>query len=272
MCFSNQFMSFLNESHFIAELFSQGYEEIGKANYATSGKYYLAFTALSTGIERIQKLIIILDQLLETGTPPTNNYIKDNYGHKIILLYEKVKEIKERRELQLEFLDNLDEIIYQNILNILSQFAQRDRYYNIDSLISTARTDDAKKTWYETVDVILYEQRVSRKRKEKIQFDAMMVNSFISDFTMVHHIQEDGTPLDNVLDASRATGIFEVTSPYRRLSVYQIMRYFVEIITNLGELPSSLDSVQREIPYFSEIFRIFFNDDKYIINRKNLHI
>lgn len=87
----------------------------------------------------------------------------------------------------------------------------------------------------------------------------------MSEFTAVNHTGEDGKEITSVKDASFRTGIFEAVGPYRQLYVFQIIRFFVEILFNLQDL---MIISAFEIPYFIDIFGVFYNDDRYIKTRK----
>ena len=62
------------------------------------------------------------------------------------------------------------------------------------------------------------------------------------------------------------TGVFEAVAPYRQLHVLRIIRYWVEV---LGELEHLAHHVPGEhIPFFGELFAIFYNDDSMFRSRK----
>jgi hypothetical protein len=54
------FHAFNREAHFTRDVLAVGATEIRKANYASKGSYFLAFTALATGFERIGKLCLLV--------------------------------------------------------------------------------------------------------------------------------------------------------------------------------------------------------------------
>jgi hypothetical protein len=68
--FSTQFQALLKEAQFTKEMLGTGATQIRNANYATRGVYFQAFTSLSTGLERLGKLCILLDYFIEHGKFP----------------------------------------------------------------------------------------------------------------------------------------------------------------------------------------------------------
>jgi len=75
--FKETFKALLKEAQFTKEMLGSGATQIRKANYATKGVYFQAFTNLSTGLERIGKLCLMLDHYIETnGKFPDSKYFK----------------------------------------------------------------------------------------------------------------------------------------------------------------------------------------------------
>ena len=63
--FSPTFKALLNEANFTKQMVGAGAMQIRRAGYANKGSYFQAFTSLSTGLERIGKLCLMLDYYLE---------------------------------------------------------------------------------------------------------------------------------------------------------------------------------------------------------------
>jgi hypothetical protein len=82
----------------------------------------------------------------------------------------------------------------------------------------------------------------------------------------VQHTSETGEEISDFEDASRRTGMWEAVAPYRRLAVLQVIRYWTELIRELGYAAQALPG--EDIPYFSEVFALFYNDDSYLRSRK----
>ena len=102
MQFSNTFRALLNEAQFTGELLGSGATQIRHANYATKGIYFQAFTSLSTGLERIGKLCLMLDRYIElNGSFPDLKYLRNELGHNLILIYQKSRKIVVDRSLAL---------------------------------------------------------------------------------------------------------------------------------------------------------------------------
>ena len=268
---NDYFDALCKEAQFTVEMLCSGYTEIRKANYAKRGVYFQAFTSLSTGFERIGKLCYLLIYAIEHGGSfPTDNDLKNVFRHDIIKLYELILEFKNKHDIKYDFLQDLDKPIYQSILNVLSRFAKGDRYANIDLLINNRSYDDPISVWYKDVDLVIFQEKISDKKKEKIKRDASLVHYLTSNFVMIRHTGEDGKEINTAFEGSLRTGINDAVAPYRQLYVFHIIRFFAESL-------QEIESIARrkhffEIPYFNEIFRVFYNDDSYFKNRKTIQL
>lgn len=268
---NDYFDALCKEAQFTVEMLCSGYTEIRKANYAKRGVYFQAFTSLSTGFERIGKLCYLLIYAIEHGGSfPTDNDLKNVFRHDIIKLYRLILEFKNKHDIKYDFLQDLDKPIYQSILNVLSRFAKGDRYANIDLLINNRSYDDPISVWYKDVDLVIFQEKISDKKKEKIKRDASLVHYLTSNFVMIRHTGEDGKEINTAFEGSLRTGINDAVAPYRQLYVFHIIRFFAESL-------QEIESIARrkhffEIPYFNEIFRVFYNDDSYFKNRKTIQL
>ncbi len=108
MAFNETFNALNREAQFTKEILGAGATQIRNANYARKGVYFQSFASLSTGLERIGKLCLMLDFYIDNnGQFPDFNYLKNDIGHKIDLLYQKSIEVKQRRGITHRFLQDL---------------------------------------------------------------------------------------------------------------------------------------------------------------------
>ncbi len=266
--FNKNFIKLLNEAQLTNEILASGTTQIGKVNYAKKGMYFAAFTSLSTGLERIGKLCIIIDYYIaNNGTFPSENTLKNDIGHNLEKLYKKSKEIIVRHNMKLNFLQNLDSEIHQNILSILSSFAKGDRYSNINFLIQSKSQSDPIYEWYIKVEEVLFHLKVSNFTKNKISENAKEVDRVLGENSSALFFNETGDLIRTIGESSLKTGMAEAVRKYRQLLVAQIIRYWVEILSELNY--KTIKSRSINIPHFREIFTIFYNDDRYLLTRKD---
>jgi hypothetical protein len=265
--FTETFNALNKEAQFTKEMLGSGATQIRNANYAAKGVYFQAFTSLSTGLERIGKLCLMLDHFIDhSGQFPDFNYLKAEIGHKIGVIYEKSQTVVSKRRIDMRFLQKLDDPVHQTILRILTEFAQGDRYSNIDLIVGAKRQGDPIASWFKHVDMPLYETRVSMKKKSTIDGNAAVIASMLTPLVMVRHTSETGGEITDLEDASRRTGMQNAVAPFRQLYVLQVIRYWVELLSSLQY--TAMRTGSEDIPFFSEVFAPFYNDDAYIRTRK----
>jgi hypothetical protein len=120
--------------------------------------------------------------------------------------------------------------------------------------------------WFKEVDVPLYEKRVRKRKKEVIARNASLAAHLMGPYASVLHTSEIGTEITDVEEASRRTGVYEAVAPHRQLCVLQVIRYWVELLYQLEHIARSQPG--EDIPFFGEVFALFYNDDAYMRTRK----
>ncbi|TKB70101.1 MAG: hypothetical protein E8D52_03365 [Nitrospira sp.] len=259
------FQALLNEAQFTRQILGSGCTQIRRANYATKGTYFLALVSLSTGIERLGKLCLMLDHYLEHGRFPDLAHLKQQIGHRLLLLYQRTDALVTRRGLQLKYRQQLSDPFHSAILDCLHRFAEGDRYSNINLLVGAPSSSDPISLWHEKVDMPLFDKHVSPARKVLIGSKARAMAQMMAGHTMVLYTSETGDTISDMENASYRTGVFEFVGPYRQLYVLQIIRYWVEV---LSELQHRAMRISSDIPEFSEVLGIFQGEDAYFKSRK----
>ncbi|WP_156160210.1 hypothetical protein [Pseudomonas sp. 2(2015)] len=260
------FNALCKEAMFSKELLGAGATQIRKANYATQGLYFQAFSNLSIGLERIGKLCLTLDHFIETnGKFPNQEYLKNTIGHDLIKLYEQSQGVIKKRKLNIRSLPALDHKIHKNIMTILSKFAKGDRYSNFDFLVG-GRQSNPTAEWYSKVDTEIYKNDISERKKQIIKGNSEITGQIMSRLGMVWHTSEQGTEINTHEDASHRTGVFEAVAPKRQLYILQMIRYWAEVLFELQYLSMNIN--HEATPYFNEILGGFGNDDSYFRTRK----
>jgi hypothetical protein len=257
------------EAQFTLEMLCAGYTQIRNANLARKGIYFQAFTSLSTGFERIGKIILLLDYAINNNNNfPDLTYMKEEIGHDIYKIYNNIVNIKNKYNFVFEHIQELNESIYIDILQILSRFSKGDRYSNIDLIVNVRNYNDPISEWYDKIDKYIIENKINKYKINKIMNEANLVQKLISDIASVHFTDEKEKEVNTPYEMYLKNNINNLVGPYRQLYVYHISRYFVEMLINIEHCVREKGKIT--IPDFWEIFRIFNCDDSLAKNRKVL--
>ena len=77
------YKSLLSEAQFTGEVLGSGITDLGQVNYAKKGKYFESFTSITTGLERLGKLCVLLDYYIHhNGIFPTDKSMR-RIGHNL---------------------------------------------------------------------------------------------------------------------------------------------------------------------------------------------
>lgn len=256
----------------VRQLIGAGITALGKANYADGkGEYYIAFYGLSLGIERLAKLILVADYVLNNkGAFPTPKQIK-NFGHQLVKLIDEVKSIASRHSItQIHGTPSPD--FSAAILNCLDSFADagRGRYANFSVIGDPNFNEDLEpiKHWYDNVaDLILSSHHNGKTPEKKIAANAQLVSDAIGDYSSVLFIAEDGKILSDIKSASIRTGQSEILQKFGRFYTLQIVRWLSDIFIELTDTSGYKDEFAVLFGHY-EFFQTYSVEDKFLLTRK----
>ncbi len=104
----------------------------------------------------------------------------------------------------------------------------------------------------------------------KIENNAKTISDLMVNFSVILYFDELGNPITDAYTASIETGKMESLVPHRQLLVIHIARYFIELLVELGY--KCQQQGNQNIPYFSEQFAFYMNNDAYLKTRKTIKI
>lgn len=241
-----------------------GLEYMAKADFVDKykGAYYASFFALTLGFERIMKLLIACDYMLE------NNYnkIKEGelkaYGHDLGKLYALCVNAGQRYGFNFINECNID----KSIITFLSAFADAKlgRYYNLSDRRLEEDQDPLNK-WKNILDEIFacdaseqimhnVESKVFNNINPSLQIQDIAFDTGYVNYLYLHH------------KIKKANGyaiwrIIQILNPIARI-LSQISYKAHEIDT------SSIPQRNITIPYFNEIFYFHHTDRTTALRRK----
>ena len=224
MTLSAQWQAVQREAQLAAEQAAHGVTVLGRANHAQIGLYTQAFFGLSIGLERMGKLIFLADHAIRSGGAfPTDQDLR-KIGHDLAALLAKCEAIGAGLSQHRDYMTRPSDTIHRGIEDVLSLFATKLRYYNLNHLAGTAQgQQDPVVLWWKKVATPICNRHYSQRQREKDEADAVDFESMFGDISFVIHSTEAGEPIRDVhkhFSHSRAT---RVVQKYGRLYTLQIV-------------------------------------------------
>ncbi len=272
---SPTFQALSREAALAAEHVAIGVTALGKCNYAQTAYYSQAFFALSIGFERSAKLAIVVNHAVENkGGVPSGHELK-RYGHNLRQLLDIADEIGKRvtqTDTSSACLPRTE--IHRAIIDVLNDFASNvTRYYNLDVVTRGEKvqpSDDPVRKWHERVSMPILEKHWHPASKARVERNARTIDDLLGENALAQHHSESGKTLDSIYASSIATGQAEAVAPYTRMYVLQIGRFFSHLMSGLTS--AAYTASANDIPYLSEFFALFDNEDSYFKRRRNWSI
>jgi len=271
MVFSPQWHAIGREGQLAAEQLATGVTILGQANHAQKGLYGQAFFALSIGLERLAKLIVVADYAItHGGRYPTNRELK-SFGHDIAALLDKCEEISSRYRSSKIYAARPNTVVHQGIITGLSEFGLLSRYYNLDFLAGSAITlPEPIEGWWTRVALPILAEHYSPAQREKDEASAIASAAMMGPSFVLHHAK-DGTLIDDVQALAQQALATRVVQDFGRLYTLQIIRWLAFLISDLAGLAAPGQPMEAFFG-LDEVFAIFRNEDKYLKSRKRLTI
>lgn len=263
----------MTEAGVAAESLFAGLTALRKANYAQKSLYNHAFFSISIGLERMMKLAILVEcRTRPNGAYPTEKEFRDKYGHNLKRLFAKIEEIREDYSDRLRW-DLPNREISMAALNILSDFAEFTRYYNLNVLVGSSRVGKQREpieAWFSDVAAWILQNKYSQRQAKSDKQFAHLSEQMYGQFTAVVHLGEDGSPISSVHDAALRSRQMEVIQREGTVICACIARHISELLYELTW--SARRAGATDIPALYEYFPLLMNDETLFRQRKTFSI
>lgn len=259
---------FHREASLAAGLVCAGVNSLGRANYADLGDYYVALFGLSNGIERLGKLIWVVDFRTSQGRSPTDTELRE-LGHKLPKIVNAVRDIDRKAALELKY-PFPDDDMTDAVLDALTMFADasRGRYANFKTIGGASSPHDPVIYWWShVVEPILAAHFHGTARQDRAERDAALVEALIGERSIVLHLDESGQRISDVRRGSYRSSENELAQTYGRFYTLRLVRWMSEVFAELT-VPVSGPTGDPALFGHHEILRTFVAPDKYLRTRK----
>ncbi|MGG7670860.1 hypothetical protein [Pseudomonas sp. WC2] len=156
--FSRTFTLLQQEGHLARASLLLGMDLLLKSNLdeRSIGNFYSAFFQLTIGFERILKLIVIANHMLENNyNSLTDGELRKKYGHNIKTTYLHVLSMRDKWDAD-SSIPPCSGSVDDNILDFLEKFANKARYYNLSELNNITADRGPLGDWYSICKKVAY--------------------------------------------------------------------------------------------------------------------
>lgn len=260
---------FMREAELTRQLLAAGLASLVKANHMDKGRFSRAFFELSIGLERLLKLVYLVDHAtLNAGRLPTDKEMRTRFGHDLTQLYVAAGGIRRRLiDEGEEFEWRLPDVgLTERIVAVLAEFAKATRYYNLDFLLGASKLGrDPIVAWNDDVARYLMSEYPARLRQRDEAWareaDALLAGRAL----MLQETEGDAT-IDSV-EASVLHGRRgEWIQRQATFHCAAIVRELVETLLVLSHRAQVGGHLQ--LPALHEYFALYCNDDRYLKGRR----
>ena len=269
--FGEKFVLLQQEGFLTQSSLCQGLTNLRKANMGDKekGLFYSAFFQLSVGIERLMKLTILLDYMLENElSVMTDKQLKNQYGHKIKDLYSAIKTIAIRHEISVD--DFYNDGIELDIINFMHEFALTARYYNLSKLGGGSNTKDPLSEWWNII-YDLYLDEVTETERNNIRTKCYSICDARGSNSFTYHHDFHGNIMTE-LECIMYPMIIESSSPHATWYIIKILQPIFKVMRELQfkvqTLENELGEEKSVIPYLHEFFPFLYCSRSIVLKRK----
>jgi len=263
--FPKSFLLLQQEGHLIHTCLATGLTQLRNAHVHNKGEFYSALFNLSIGTERLLKAIVIMHHMLKNGLAvPTKRQLKE-YGHDLTTLYTTCVEISDGEESVVSAISRIDSIT-QEILKLLSEFAQTTRYHNLDALSAAAPGKDPLVHINEILGMVLASD-VPPSTIKRLTESRAGVASAISDISTILAQGLDGSDL-TLEEAFVLPALHERAVRFVVLRIVQLLAPLKELIGDLSRKAYGLGVPQPPFPQMHEFVEFLWEDRGYVLGKK----
>jgi hypothetical protein len=260
---------YLREAALIRTCLDTGLTALARANHADTGLYAQAFFSVHAGLERLLKLIYVIDSALtHGGTLPTDEDLRRRFGHDLVPLFAMAADVRDRLEADGHAFrwGLVDAEVAGRIIGVLAEFGKASRYYNLDYLVGSKRTSrDPVAAWATEVGAYLIKDYPSRRAAADAGL-ADFAHEVLGDRSSVVRDSETGDAIadvrSEVLHGRRGEWVQEAAT----FHAATIVRYLAEILRALNTRCLRGDAL--ELPFLWEFFGQYNNGDRDLRGRR----
>jgi hypothetical protein len=270
MSFDPVFFLMQREGYITRSCICTAFNELLGATVAQKGRLYIGFFQLAIGIERAEKLVIILDHMIENQLSPPGSKATRKFGHDLLQLHDNAKSIAQSRSITQD-ISFESKPIHRRMLNFLTDFANGARYANLDALASGTTPKEPLTEWNAILSEI-YERDLPDEHKAALLREAAARASMLQGraVVMVHDLEDHPLSVGTMI---RQELLMEAVSPYVLWNLVAMIHPITELVSQLAfecrQISTAQETAVMVIPRMDEFYDFLCLDREYVLSRRS---
>lgn len=233
------------------------------------GQSYVAAFQLSTAIERLLKLVLILDYMVSHGgsTPPRE--VIKKFSHDLVGLLAACRKVAEARGSQ-ALVPLIPTSVEMRLLQHLSDFAREGRYFNLDTIGGHQATHDFLPRLH-ALSAEVFNSEVPPKVRKRIAGGAAFMSAVLGGMSYVVAHDPSGAAMD-LEQTAKTVGMYKVAAPYVTRHAALLVRRIVDLLEEIGDQARGSTPEGRagrmDVPAFGEVFAFLPLWPAYLLRRR----
>ena len=266
--FERTFIVLSHEADLAEGCLSVGLTALRTATVADKRGFYSGFFNTTIAFERLMKLVVICDHMLDHNMDPPSKTDLINYGHDLSSLFESCEKIAVKHQVSAFEMPTRNSI-EREILSHFTKFAKFTRYYNLDSLKNDSGDIDPLPEWSNIIDSVITADVPDKKLKKRLD-ETHAFHEAISDsaFNISHDMHGQSVDL---LDALSGPVKQDIAAPYMMIRIFKLLMPVMKLLSALGTkgfYTRGPNDSGPHIPEFRETLVYFMTDSKALMRKK----
>ncbi len=268
MTFNPSFILLQQEAFLTRGSLSVGLTSLRNATFPDKAAFYSGFFNTSIALERVMKLIVVTDHMLQNAyAVPTKAELKA-YGHDLVSLYSSCVASATRSGVANVVMPSPSSLELE-LLEFFSEFAKHSRYYNLDALSTQPSSyRDPLARWGTILNDVLSLDAPKKKVDEHLAQAEAMYQLLGGNVRAIQHGM-DGNLL-TLEQVFSLPAIHAIATPYTMVRLFRLLTPLLETVNELGHqgFYGSPSDTGPYVPVFSEFFVHFGGSDAQIRRKK----
>lgn len=259
-------IALIREAAISGNLLSVGLSALKKTNFTKLGLYGEGFFSLSMGLERLLKIVCLLDWFITNNRFPSDQEMRC-FGRDIEDLFARVDDIRQKHKVRNDALIPPDSIEHE-LFRYISNFSMSTMYFNMDFFTAgpkAGRSDDPVSEWFDPVASKIFAKHLLDKQRAKISHHAALVDELTENLSLVGMKSSIKAKPQDIEAAQQELN--KVLQKYVAFYCARICRYLYEILVVVTRAAQSTTAAV-EIPSLDGLFFPFETDDASLLSRK----